>query len=237
MKARVFDTWRDPYNKGYSMTRPKRITLNEGLTVFVGCNGSGKSTLLDNIREELFNESTPVLYFDNIHDGEYCSKGSSYQSKISKRLVACSEGEAIQLNIGQIARTIKQFLINGLNEDDLTMYSELSIDPPSCSTNERFILLDSIDSGYSLDNIQNLKELFNLILEDGADLDLDVYIVVTANGYDLAEGQHCFDVMEGKYITFDNYNDYKAFILKCRQKRDKHIKSATNKNKRGQSYE
>lgn len=45
-------TWRDPYDAGFSTTRPKEISINEGLTVLVGCNGAGKTTLLMNIKDQ-----------------------------------------------------------------------------------------------------------------------------------------------------------------------------------------
>lgn len=53
MSERVINTWRDPYDEGFSTCRLKQITIKSGLTVLVGCNGAGKSTLLRNIKSEL----------------------------------------------------------------------------------------------------------------------------------------------------------------------------------------
>lgn len=53
MSERVINTWRDPYDEGFSTCRPKQITIKSGLTILVGCNGSGKTTLLHNIQSEL----------------------------------------------------------------------------------------------------------------------------------------------------------------------------------------
>ena len=48
----TFKVWRDPYDEGFNTTTAREITLNEGLTVLVGCNGAGKSTLIHNIRDD-----------------------------------------------------------------------------------------------------------------------------------------------------------------------------------------
>lgn len=47
----LITTWRDPYGQGFNTTKPKKIDIESGLTVLVGCNGAGKSTLLLNIQE------------------------------------------------------------------------------------------------------------------------------------------------------------------------------------------
>ena len=40
---------RDFNDLGYNTTRGSKITLEEGVTILIGCNGIGKSTLLRNI--------------------------------------------------------------------------------------------------------------------------------------------------------------------------------------------
>ena len=89
---------------------------------------------------------------------------------------------------------------------------------------ERWILLDAIDSGYSIDNVVELKDLINLIFEDSAKVGIDMHILASANAYELASGENCFDVNAGKYLTFESYDDYKKFILKSRKKKDKRYK-------------
>ena len=84
-----------------------------------------------------------------------------------------------------------------------------------------FVLLDAIDSGFSVDNILDLKEyLFNTILKD-CNGKRDVYIICSANEYELCNGERCFDVQNAKYIEFKNYDEYKEFIFKSRENKDK----------------
>jgi len=44
--CKVIKTWRDPYDRGWLLTKPKEIFIKPGLTVLVGCNGAGKTTIL-----------------------------------------------------------------------------------------------------------------------------------------------------------------------------------------------
>ena len=81
---------------------------------------------------------------------------------------------------------------------------------------ERWILFDAVDSGLSVDNIVDLKEgLFRTILEN--EKEKDVYIIVSANEYEMANNESCFDVYHGEYVTFKDYDAYRDFILKSRE--------------------
>ena len=89
------------------------------------------------------------------------------------------------------------------------------------NTNERWILLDAIDSGLSVDNIVDIKEyLFKTILEDAGD-QVVVRIIISANEYEICRNEQCMDVHTGKYRTFKGYESYRKFILKSREIKDK----------------
>ena len=81
-----------------------------------------------------------------------------------------------------------------------------------------FILFDAVDSGFSIDNIGDLKEfLFDTVLEDHPK---DVYIICTANSYEMTRGQDCVDVNSCKHVRFDDYEEYRKFILESRKRKD-----------------
>ena len=81
---------------------------------------------------------------------------------------------------------------------------------------ERWIFLDAIDSGLSVDNIVDVKEyLFNTILK--CNYGNEIYIIVSANEYEMARGEQCFDVYNGKYITFNNYEEYRQFVIESKE--------------------
>ena len=142
---REFKITRDPHEEKEYLYKKSKITLEEGLTVLVGCNGAGKSTLLNTLNYQLKKQDIPVIMFDNLKDG-----GSTARSRaaffddfsfVASSLIS-SEGEYIKLNLGRFSGQLGFFCLN-----------EHKNDP------EIWILLDAVDSGLSVDNVVELKEL------------------------------------------------------------------------------
>lgn len=229
MATRVIKTWRDPYAEGFSTCRPRQIEINSGLTVLVGCNGAGKSTLLHNIKDELEKAAIPYMFFDNQQDGDHHSLfGEAIEngefSYIATSMCS-SEGENITININRLLSSIKNFLINGkspemLRKEKWASFFNDSEQVKKIRSKERWFLLDAIDSGYSIDNVLELKTLLNCVLQESEKRGLTTYILISANEYELANGEQCFDVMNGKYTTFADYNAFRKFILYTRKKKE-----------------
>ena len=51
--SRTFKLHQDPHGTGEKLFKRKKITINPGVTVLVGCNGAGKTTLLRSIETQL----------------------------------------------------------------------------------------------------------------------------------------------------------------------------------------
>lgn len=226
--SRIIKTWRDPYDAGFSTCRKKQIEIQQGLTVLVGCNGSGKTTLLHNIKSELKKEDIPVFYYDNEKDGGNNSISESiFYGNLSFTATALcsSERENISLNLSKIASKLRKFVETGDNGDRFNALAKtlaLKDDNEENNvSNERWILLDAMDSGYSIDNVIEMKDFFDLVIKDAKEFGIELYIMISSNEYELAHESKCFDVMEGKYIQFASYEDYKKFILRTREKKDK----------------
>lgn len=226
--SRIIKTWRDPYDAGFSTCRKKQIEIQQGLTVLVGCNGSGKTTLLHNIKSELKKEDIPVFYYDNEKDGGNNSISESiFYGNLSFTATALcsSEGENISLNLSKIASKLRKFVETGDNGDRFNALAKtlaLKDDNEENNvSNERWILLDAMDSGYSIDNVIEMKDFFDLVIKDAKEFGIELYIMISSNEYEIAHESKCFDVMEGKYIQFASYEDYKKFILRTREKKDK----------------
>ena len=220
-------TWRDPYESGFSPTRPKEISIEEGLTVLVGCNGAGKSTLLLNIKDEMKKQKIPYHLYDNLKDGNSTSIAEAFffgDSELGAALCYSSEGEAIKINFGQLSTKFKRFLKDGFFDTKgnrlARIFQEESEEEVS---NKRVLLFDAVDSGLSVDSIIEIKSVFDLILQDAKKFGIEMYIIISANEYELARGSNCFDVNEGKYVAFADYEDYRSFIIKSRKKKEKRI--------------
>lgn len=230
----VIKTWRDPYGEGWSTCRPRQIELNSGLTVLVGCNGAGKTTLLHNIQSELKKEKIPVCMFDNLQDGGSHGVSSAAFNEnygLLANMWTSSEGENIGNNFGVWMTGIRNFITNGKYSSGrrLENFGDIFRDEETVKKendylknhSERWLLIDAADSGLSIDNVIEYKELFQLIMEDAKKFNKEVYIIISANEYELARGEQCFDVNLGKYLTFTDYDDYRKFIIKSRKKKDK----------------
>ena len=49
----------------------------------------------------------------------------------------------------------------------------------------------------------------------------EIYIVISANSYEMANREQCLDVYSGEYVTFKDYEEYKKFILETRERKEK----------------
>ncbi len=225
--------WKDPYDAGFSICKSNKIEIQEGLTVLVGCNGSGKSTMIHNIKEVIDKEKLPCVFYDNLVDGgDKSLQNSIFHNDLSlgAALWSASEGERININLGILSSKLRNFIENGEYVKDekysklLKAFEDLSgkePEPEQEVSNERWILLDAVDSGLSIDNVIDLKGLFNIILSESTKLGISLYIVVAANEYELVNNSNCMDVTTGKYIKFKDYEDFRKFIIKSRSKKDK----------------
>lgn len=221
-------TWRDPYDAGFTPTRAKEIELKTGLTVLVGCNGAGKTTLLRNISEECRKQHIPCLFYDNLHDGGNKSLGDLFYGNDLQEaayLMSASEGECIKANLGRKSKIFGEFVEKGIVNDKFYKFAKIFADEEEevIESNDRFFLFDAVDSGLSVDSIVEIKSLFDMVLKDFKDSDKNIYIVIAANEYELARNSECFDVNEGKYIRFKDYEEYRLFIINSRKKKEKRI--------------
>lgn len=217
----------EPHEKGVRLFRRGNLEINEGITIFVGCNGCGKTTMLRLIYDYLCHEKTPVLYYNNL-EGESRVQKKGMMGDLSFLATAwgSSEGEKIVLNLGDFASEIYNFIHNNgkVKNFDLSWAYEMTNTKPKESDKEAeefWILMDAVDSGLSLDNIQELKGLLHKVQKDVRAMGKRLYILISANSYELCRGDSCFDVRNGTYLTFKDYEEYRTFIMNSRLSKDK----------------
>lgn len=203
---KTFNIEKEPYDKGIKIFSKNTVTLEPGVTVLVGCNGYGKSTFIKTIKRCLDNEKIKYVSYDNLHDGGFKSISKALFDRdytFGATAYCSSEGENIMMNIGKIAGKIGDYI-------------------RCVDQNEYFILLDAVDSGFSVDNIEEVKiYLFKTILDDCTKQNKTVYIIVSANEYEMCLDERCFDIYNGVYKEFKTYNAYRNFILRTRKIKDK----------------
>ena len=206
--SRTFNIIRDYHEEGYIIFKKKTCTFESGVTVLVGCNGSGKSTLLQQIEYSLRKENIPYIFHDADKDDVRRKREEAlYHSDIDflSASMCSSEGE----NIFNVFYGVVKKM------------GRLTTQNPDAK--ELCFLFDALDSGLSIDAISEMKtDLFQFVIEQNPDK--DVYIIVSANGYEFANGEQCYDVANCKEITFKDYDDYRKFILKSKEQKNKRNK-------------
>ena len=225
--SKKFTLERDYYDEGFNLYKKRTITIKPGVTVLVGCNGIGKTTLLHQIRDRLKEDKIPYVLFDNLKDGgsHSISEAGFYGNfRFVATAMCSSEGENIVMNMGNLAARLGEFVKNGEDPEEkkytqlarsIAQMNEEEIEEPEI-TKERWILLDAVDSGLSVDNIVDIKEqLFKTILE--YNYGNEIYIVISANEYEMARGEQCLDVYNGKYLIFKDYEEYRNLVLQSKE--------------------
>lgn len=181
----------------------KELDIYPGLTVLVGCNGYGKSTMISQIIESLRKQNIKYMHFNNLTDGGF----NAMQDLLSMgyvddlcRMAVSSEGEKIYDNLGKLAQNIGAKLSKMNSGESLV------------------VLCDAVDSGFSIDNILEMKDALKLITIKEKELhNIDVYFVLSANSFELAHSEKCIDVKKCEYIKFSTYDEYFVFVMKTRK--------------------
>ena len=222
--SRRFVLERDYYEEGVNLYKKKTVTIDPGVTVLVGCNGIGKTTFLRQLRSKLKKSNIPYIEYDNLHNGgSYSVSEAGFNEDFAflATAIQSSEGENIIMNIEKLASELGDFVKTGKVKEK-NPFAKIFKTINDSETEKkvfisaRWILLDAVDSGLSVDNIVDIKEyLFKTILEHN--FGNEIFIVISANEYEMANGERCFDVYNGKYITFKDYEEYRNMILKSKK--------------------
>lgn len=225
--SRKFQLIKDYYEEGFNLYKKKTIEIKSGVTVLVGCNGIGKSTLLRQMRDKLKKDNIPFVMFDNLKDGgghAVSEAGSLGNFGFMATAMCSSEGENIVMNIDNLAARLGQFVKDGEDPKEkkyakivraMAALNGKEIEEPEIPK-ERWILLDAVDSGLSVDNIVDIKEqLFKTMLK--YNYGNEIYIVISANEYEMARGEKCFDVYNGKYVKLKDYEEYRNLVLQSKE--------------------
>ena len=205
--ARKLQIPTDPYDEGVRLYSRKDISFKPGLTTLIGCNGSGKSTLLMLLQDQLRKDpDILVMKYDDRYDGGHnLMEKMGFHDDLAglMAMMTSSEGERIYQGVGQFIGSIRR---------------QVHKNHPK----ELWILLDAVGSGLSIDKIDELKELADIIVEDNTGI--DVYYVISTNEYEFASGTDCIDVTTFKHMTFSDYAVYRSYILETAMKKDKRFK-------------
>ena len=235
---RKFTLPRRPYNT-VQVYKKSNILINPGVTVLVGCNGSGKSTLLDIIKRQLKKDDIPCLAYDNMTDGRNKNQKCLDMGEIGKlaALTTSSEGEQIIIKMNDYARAAVEFVKNkgevelhGLERLMFRMMNDMDEAEKKPPT-EYWFILDAIGSGLSIDNIVDLRKMFDKLCSIFPK-DLTPYVIIAANDYEFCVDEQCFSVQDGKYVDIASYDDFKKFVIETRKYKENQYKKWAEKSQK-----
>lgn len=184
----------------YNIFKKHTFDFNEGLTCLIGKNGAGKTTLLKEIND-VYENRTQIYYYRNEISEKTAMQDflESGQVNYLIRNFQSSEGQNIMNNFSDIVPRIGDFVRRNIKN----------------KSNEILILLDGLDSGLSIDNIKELKDLFiNTITKDCLKHNVKPYIIISANNYEFCRLTDCINVKTGKHIIFNTYDEFRNFYIK-----------------------
>ena len=225
--GRNFRFDRCPYEENEKIFEKGSVTFEPGVTVLVGCNGSGKTTLLNTLREKLKKDHIPALYLDTLNEAKDSFGKAIWNDNIALAAssLCSSEGERMMLSIGQFAGTIREFVRTGQEQKDRLASLFSGETEKEITSKERWILIDSADSGLSIDALCEVRDFLNLIVEDAAEMGVEIYVVVSTNQYEFVVDNKCIDVQTLKPVSIKTYNKYRSVIMRSRERKNKRVAS------------
>lgn len=201
--------------KGERKSIPVTYDFNTGVTMLIGPNGAGKSTLLrqlnslfkehnwtkinsnDKIRDKYF-----VYYYDNVYEEKFAKDSWIQDNSKIERIATTfqnSEGQDMQdylfYKVPEIGRTVRYAKENNYNGI--------------------FILLDGLDSGLSLDNLEQIRtQLLDFIINTDNRDGFEVYIICSANSFEFCNNYDCIDVTNQEHYIFNEYWEFRNHFIK-----------------------
>ena len=202
-----FEIETKPFDDGRKLYDKKEVSFEPGITVLIGCNGSGKTTLLWTMREQLKRENVPTHFIDTLTTAHDCVGNALFRDDISLAASAfcASEGERMLLGIGD-AKKLGRFIETG--------------GPGHAPSKERWILIDSADSGLSIDALEDVRNFLHRMVSDSKKNNVDLYIIISTNQYELAANERCLNVQTLRPKKITSYASYKKAIMQSRRRTD-----------------
>lgn len=188
------------------------------------------------IKQDLKKNDVLFTHYDNLKDGG--SRGMDFaldEGRISllAGLATSSEGEGINLNLNDVIARIVKYNKTLDPKDLMTRQERLGFifhDMSNYNPNELWFFFDGSDSGMSINAVIEFKRFIHSMIQSMVQTTgRDIYVIVSANEYEMCDGEQCFDVQGLRYTTYKTYNSYKKAILKSAEFKYQQLKKAEEK--------
>lgn len=214
------------YDEDRKLFENEKLVLEDNsITCLIGCNGTGKTTIVKEIEATIRRRNAYEIrgkYMDFrgcFKDEEYNDEiylsfnkhskfvNSEQDALINTGLLSCSStGEGVLHRYGMTLPTLGDEIRNPKNKGK-----------------KLYLFFDDCDAGTSIDMIQDIKDVFNLIINDCKQNEITYYIILTANSYEMCKDADCISVHNFEHKKFNSYEEYKQFVLESRAIKNKEL--------------
>lgn len=230
-KRRTFNICnKNYYDENDALYKANKLTLqSNNVYCLVGCNGIGKSTILRQMIHDNTNSLDKTAYnlkndyglFINLWDEKNKNEYNDFYILINKntKLYVTNEDERMLNKLfGNFMSVGEQNVYNILPNIGKTIESLNNLE--KLENKNLFIMIDDLDVGVSIDVLIELAKIIDKLELKLKELNVNYYVVITTNSYELARRFKCIDVVNMKEISFKDYDDYSNYISETRKYKD-----------------
>lgn len=232
-KKRTFNIYNKDYYDGEILYKANKLTLQaNNVYCLVGCNGIGKSTI---IRQMIYdhNKSLSKTAYDlkNDYDNFYNFAKSVYgkKDKTEYNEFYISIDKDTNLHIKEHDTIMHELFGNFMSTGEQNVHNIVPNLPKiieslnkleKLENKDLYVMIDDLDVGVSIDVLIELAKIIDKLELKLKKLNVNYYIVITANSYELARRFKCIDVINMKEISFKDYDDYANYVSETRKYKD-----------------
>lgn len=192
--------------------KEKIIEINNGITVLTGPNGSGKTYTCSQICDYLDEQKKKYLNVNVYEEGKHTADSFilSGDMKSLAKYLNSSEGQRVfdtlvDINTPKMGDYVRKLIQDGVKEG--------------------YIIIDGCDSGVSIDLMLSYRSLFEFILDDCKKENIEMYIIITSNSYELVYDYDCIWIPTMEHYKrggeADGYNLWRKMYNDVYKKRNK----------------
>ena len=228
-KERTFNIHNKDYYIEGTLYKANKLTLQANdVYCLVGCNGIGKSTVLYQMIHDNDNSLKKTAYdlkddynaFSNLFNSKKKNEYDEFYILINKNTGLCiKDDDSILHNLfGNFMSTGEQNVHNIV--PNLPNIIESLNKLEKLENKELYVMIDDLDVGVSIDVLIELAKIIDKLELKLKKLNINYYIVITANSYELARRFKCIDVINMNEISFKDYDDYANYVSETRKYKD-----------------
>ncbi|WP_304393422.1 ATP-binding protein [uncultured Clostridium sp.] len=192
--------------------KEKIIEINNGITVLTGPNGSGKTYACSQICDYLDEQKKKYLNVNVYEEGKHTADSFTLSGDMKSlaKYLNSSEGQRVfdtlvDINTPKMGDYVRKLIQDGVKEG--------------------YIIIDGCDSGVSIDLMLSYRSLFEFILDDCKKENIEMYIIITSNSYELVYDYDCIWIPTMEHYKrggeADGYNLWRKMYNDVYKKRNK----------------